>query len=130
MSAVRSASLALVLSLLAAAGCGAGRLNVEKKYTPLEVGETKAIDLDPQSKAQTIKVEFTSNPARVTVYLIKSEGKESELKETPSKEITLGKESGKEGKFQVEVPANTRIRVLVTEGATTTDVTVKLSNAQ
>ncbi len=109
------------------AGCGPAKLDTETKLTVEPLGAGSLV-LEPQSKPQTITVEFSSAASDVTVYLIKSEDKDEELKVVPSKDVTLGKKSGKNGSFATDVPANTRTRVLVLDAKKMTDVTLHVTN--
>jgi hypothetical protein len=120
-------AVAFALVSFALAGCGPARLNETKTYT-LEPGTAQSVLLDPQPKPQKINVEFSSTAAEVYVYFIKSQGKDEEVDVTPGKDITLASKNGKEGSFSVDVPENTRTRVIVRGANTKTDVTIKINN--
>jgi hypothetical protein len=64
------------------------------------------------------------------VYLIKSDGSEKELDVGPTKDKTLDMKRGKEGSFTVDVPENTRTRMIVGDARGKTEVTVKLTNTK
>jgi hypothetical protein len=130
MPVARFAPVAVALVLLAFAGCGPATLKEEKNYT-VEAGEAKSFDLPAISKAQTINVEFTSNPAEVTVFVLKDpKGDDGAKEEPPTPAQVMGQKQGKSGTFSVPVPEKTATRVLVRGAKAKTEVTLKVTNAK
>jgi hypothetical protein len=124
MRLARYAFIALAFGLLT--GCGPAKLEVTRTFT-IDT-QTESLILDPQPKPQRITVEFSSTASDVSVYLIKSEDKESELLTTPDKAKTLDSKTGKEGALTADVPANQMTRVIIRGASKKTDVTVKVTN--
>jgi hypothetical protein len=120
----------VALGLLALAGCGPGKLN-ESRNWDIDSGEAKAVDLPAIAKPQTVKVEFTSSDADVTVYVFKeadAKGEDGLVASDPSK--ALAKASGKTGSFTADVPENTATRVIVRNAPKKTKVDLKITNQQ
>src|SRR5262245_3428954 len=67
-----SASL-LAVAFLCLAGCGPAKLNQSRTWADFDVGDARAIDLDPQSKPQTITVEFSVGEGEVTALVVKKD---------------------------------------------------------
>lgn len=122
----RCALFLFAVGLLFTFGCQPPRLDESKSYK-MGPGDANLLALPAISKAQTLKVEFTSSKSEVTVYVAKDVGKDDE---TPKKEDTLEMKKGKAETFSVEVPANTATRVIVRDAHETTDVTLKVTNSK
>jgi hypothetical protein len=94
-------------------------------------GDIQALDVPAITKPQKITVEFTSTSADVTVIAVKesdARGEKGLENVDPSK--ALAKKGGKSGEFNVDVPENTAIRVIVLNVTAKTDVTLKVTNSK
>ena len=123
-------AVALAIPFLGLAGCGPAKLDVTKNYTLDPAGEhTYAIDLDAQSKPQTLNVEYEAADSEVTVAVYKAS--EAEDLETLQTSKAIKSESGKKsGKLTVEVPENTATRVVVGDSKAKTAVKLRVTNRQ
>ncbi len=119
----------LAASMLAAGGCGAGKLNETRTFELLVSGDANAIDLPAQSSVQRITVEFTSSNTEVTTLIFReadAKGEEGLTDSDPA--LALAKETAKSGSFTAEVPANTPTRVIVRGAIKKTSVELKVTN--
>ncbi|AMV28727.1 hypothetical protein VT84_30255 [Gemmata sp. SH-PL17] len=128
----RFALAACALGLFLATGCGPGKLNKTSVVTLDAKTSAGTIQLDAQSKPQTINVEFSSSEKDVRVLVFKQEDIK-DLEEAPiidAKKALVSKQ-GQADSFSVDVPANTAVTVVVRSAAAPkTEVTVKLTNAK
>jgi hypothetical protein len=123
--------MTVALGLLLSAGCGPAKLNETKTLSLDKETMARAVDLDSQSKAQTITVEFSSSEGEVFVGVFKKDDiKDDEAMATVGKEKALGSKKSKGETFTVDVPENTATRVVVRDHKTKTDVTLKITNAK
>jgi hypothetical protein len=126
----RCLSIAVAFGLVFLTGCGAGKLD-ETRTLSLDVGDAaKSIDLQAQSKPQTINVEFSSTGSEVSVYLFKEEdakGEDGLTSANPTKALAK-KTNSKGDSFSAEVPPNTATRLIVRSGGSKTDVKLKITN--
>jgi hypothetical protein len=109
-------------------GCGPARLNVSKNYT-MDVGDARSIDLDPQPKPQKIDVEFSVSDGEARVLVFRAEdaqGEEGLLSAPASK--ALGNQRGSRGNFSVDLPANTKARVVIRDLTKKAEVNIKVTN--
>jgi hypothetical protein len=122
-------SCLLVVGLLTVAGCGPAKLDVTKTYT-LEPGDGRAIDLDAQSKAQTLNVDFSSTAGEINVLVMKKDDAPSDddLLTADAAKALASKLKAKEGTVTAEVPANTAVRVIIRDAAKTSEVKVHVTN--
>jgi hypothetical protein len=103
------------------------KLDVKRKMA-LDLGEAKAFDLEAQSGAQTITVEFSSSKGAVSVYVFKEEDAiGDELLISDPKKALAGARA-KAGVIKADVPAKTATRVIIRGAAEMTTVEVKLAN--
>jgi hypothetical protein len=119
-----------IAALVLLSGCGAGKLDVSKTMALGANVEAMSIDLDPQSKPQTLYIEFTSNGGEVSVYVFKEEdakGEEGIAVARPTKAIAKKMDS-KGDNFTAEIPANTATRVIVRCGGRTAEVKIRVTN--
>jgi len=124
---LRFSALALGIGLVAVAGCGPAKLDVNKTYT-LDSGDTQFVILDAQSKPQKITVEFESS-ADLTVMLIKSSdlGKDEDNFVDVKKAIAF-KKGEKSGSFSGDVPENTETHVIVRNPSAKANVKLHITN--
>jgi hypothetical protein len=125
-----SAGIAIGLVLLA--GCRAGKLNVSETVHLDDKTTAHAFTLPAQSKAQTVKIEFSSDK-EVSVYVMKEsdapeKDESSPITADPTKAIA--KKVGSKGDtLTAEIPANTSSRVIIRfGGGSKTDVKIKITN--
>lgn len=118
----------LVGWVLGSAGCGPARLNQSKEYT-MDVGEARALDLQPQRQAQKLTVEYvvSNGEARVLVFRAEDAPGDQGLLDTPASKA-LASHRGSKGDFTVDVPANTAVRVVVRDLTRQATVTLKVTN--
>jgi hypothetical protein len=123
-------AMVLVTGAVLLGGCGPARLNVDKKYT-MDVSDARAIDLDAQPKPQKVNVEFSVSDGEARVLVFRAEdaqGEEGMLEAPASK--ALGSQRGSTGNFTVDLPPNTRARVVIRDLTKKADVTIKVTNRQ
>jgi hypothetical protein len=119
-----------ITAIVLLSGCGAGKLDVSKTMVFDGKVEAMSIDLEPQSKPQTLYIEFTSNGGEVSVYVFKEEDAKGD------DGLTLGRESkaiakktlSKGDKFSADIPENTPTRVIVRSGGRNAEVKVRVTN--
>ncbi|MCS7020724.1 MAG: hypothetical protein NZU63_02715 [Gemmataceae bacterium] len=118
----------MAVLMMLCVGCGPGRLNVEKKYS-MDVGDARAIELEPQSKPQKIQVEYSTSDgeARVLVFRAEDAAGDQGMLEAPASRA-LGSHRGSSGSFSVDLPANTKARVVIRDLTKKADVTIKVTN--
>lgn len=121
----------LALGLLLV-GCRPPTLNENKTLELDNEVVARSIDLPAVPKAQKVTVEFTSSEGDVLVLVVKEEdarGEDALMSAEVSK--ALGNKRGKSGSFTVEVPANTKTRVIARESnARKTSVNIKVTNVE
>lgn len=117
-----SAALVGILSL---AGCGPAKLDVSKTYT-IDAGGAQPIDLDPQSKPQTITVDYESSDGevRVGVFNAADAGNIDSIQFSKA----IKEEKGQKGTLQADVPANTATRIVVEGRLKKTEVKLHITN--
>jgi hypothetical protein len=123
-------AVVLMTGVVLLGGCGPARLNVDKKYT-MDVGDARAIDLEAQAKPQKVNVEFSVSEGEARVLVFRAEdakGDEGILEAPASK--ALGSQRGSTGNFTVDLPPNTRARVVIRDLTKKADVTIKVTNQQ
>jgi hypothetical protein len=117
----------LAIALFGFTGCGPARLDVSKTET-LDPGEAKSIICDPQSKPQTLTVEFESSASEIIAFVInESEVKDDNLILVDSSKA-IAKAEGKTGKFTAEVPANTGVHVIIRGAKVKSEVKLHVTN--
>lgn len=128
MRSVTRCWLLAVLLMPGLSGCGPNRLNVSKTYT-LDVHEGRAIDLEPQRQPQKINIEFSvsDGEARVLVFRAEDAPGDEGIMEAPVSKA-LANQRGSQGSFSVDLPANTRARVVVRDLSKKAQVTLKVTN--
>lgn len=122
---------AVAFAVLTAAGCGPGKLNTVKTFN-MESGNSVAFDTPPQSSAQTVKVEITSDKA-VDVYALLGTSADQAVDLTADKakaKATASKTKVTSDSFTVSVPAGQSLAVWVgvSDTGTRATGTVKLTN--
>ncbi|MBA2224807.1 hypothetical protein [Thermogemmata fonticola] len=125
-----SLAMLLVTGVVLFGGCGPARLNVDKKYT-MDVGDARAIDLEAQAKPQKVNVEFSVSEGEARVLVFRAEdaqGDEGILEAPASK--ALSSQRGSTGNFTVDLPPNTKARVVIRDLTKKADVTIKVTNQQ
>ena len=127
----RRASVAAAFLLASINGCGPAKLDVSKTVYVGGDGDIQILELDTQSKPQTINVEFSSSGGEVSVFLYKEEdirGNSGIENANPAK--ALGKATNrKEDRFSVQVPANTATKVII-QSVKKTEVKIKITNSK
>jgi hypothetical protein len=114
---------------LVLAGCGPAKLDVSKTYSLNVETPAHSIDLDAQTKPQTINVEFSSSEGDVSVLVFKKSDVPTDddlLIAEPKKAIAMKK--GKTETFTVDIPENTPVRIIVRMELKKTDVQLKVTN--
>src|SRR6266700_2315065 len=92
------------------AGCGPAKLDESKTLSLSGETPAKSIDLDAQSKPQTITVDFSSSAGDVSVLVFKKSDAPTDddlLSAPPNKAIAMKK--GKADTFTAEIPENTPV---------------------
>jgi hypothetical protein len=128
---LRVVSLSIVtVGILLLSGCGAGKLEVSKTMALGANVEAMSIDLDAQSKPQTLYIEFTSNGGEVSVYVFKEEEARGEdgLATARGTKAIAKKTDSKGDNFTADIPANTATRVIVRCGGRTAEVKIRVTN--
>lgn len=121
-------AMVLMAGVVLVGGCGPSRLNVSKKYT-MDVGDGRSIDLDAQPKPQKVNVEFSVSDGEARVLVFRAEDAQGEvgLLEAPASKA-LGSQRGSSGNFTVDLPANTKARVVIRDLTKKAEVTIKVTN--
>lgn len=122
----RGCALVLAVGMVGIAGCGPGRLDESRTYN-MDTHDAPYMELTPQSKAQTIKIEFESSAAEVDVGLFRS----ADLKDPADANFSKALKSEvqkKSGSFSVEVPENTATTVVLGNAKAKTDVKIHVTN--
>jgi hypothetical protein len=117
----------LAVCLVGILGCGPGRLDETRTYNLADATEAPYMELPPQSKAQTIKVEFESSAAEVDVGLFRAADVPDPAMANFSKAMKAEVQK-KSGSFSVDVPENTATRVIVANPKAKTDVKLHVTN--
>lgn len=126
MTARCAPALVLAAGLLAATGCGAGKLDVTQTAEP-SPGNPKIYDIDAASGAQTVTVEYDSDPAPVEIGIFKAaDADEAELLR-PDKALKYEKGNQK-GKISAEVPSGSGAKVVVGSLKGKTSVKLHMTN--
>src|SRR5262245_13054525 len=124
-------SLAFLFLGLLLAGCGPARLNETKTLELTSEIQARSLDLPAVSKPQKINIEFSSSDKEVDVLVFKDEDVKSDddLAYAASSKA-LGKMKGEKGTFTVDVPENTKTRVVARLGpAKKSNVKITVTNA-
>lgn len=109
-------------------GCGPPRLSVDKSYT-LDVGEARAIDLDPQSKPQKIQIEFTASDGQVEVLMFKKEDVPTDQAMLDAaSDKALARQKGPSGSLSVDLPEKVAARIVIRNPSKKAEVKVKVKN--
>jgi hypothetical protein len=117
------------LIVLVLAGCGPAKLDLTRKYTLDGKDPAQTIELEPQTKAQTINIEFSSSDGDVSVLVFKKADAppaDDALIADPKKALVSKK--GKADSFSVDIPENTGILIIVRMETKKTDVELKVTN--
>ena len=117
---------------LAASGCYRTILNMEKTYD-VGPGLSPEIKVDPVKSEQKIKVELTSSPHPVSVFVFLEKDRASAMddikrRKDPGAKVLASKENTQSWTQEVTVPADNSAIVFVTRASKDTKVTVKLTN--
>jgi len=114
---------------LVLAGCGPAKLDVSKTYSLSGKDPAFSVELDAQSKPQTINVEFSSSAADVSVFVMKKADvpADDDLLIADEKKALILKK-GKADSFSVDIPENTPVRVIVRMETKPTEVQLKVTN--
>jgi len=126
------ASVAAALLLASINGCGPAKLNDTRTLNLDGFGDIQVLELDPQPKPQTIRVEFSTSGGEVSVFLYKEEdvrGNEGVVNANPAKAIAKSTKK-KEDNISAEVPPNTATRVVIECGSKKTEVKIKITNSK
>ncbi|HXD88269.1 MAG TPA: hypothetical protein VN641_17405 [Urbifossiella sp.] len=125
----RSTTVAIAsLVLVGFAGCGPAKLD-ETKTLQVD-SDAQILQLDPQAKPQSLRVQFESARSPVTVLLVKASdvpGPDDAVYVSTDKAIAFMK-GEKSGEFSGEVPANTATVVIVRDAKGQTSVKVHITN--
>lgn len=123
-------AMVLMTGTVLLGGCGPARLNVDKKYT-MDVGDGRAIDLEAQKKPQKVKVEFSVSDGEARVLVFRAEDAQGEegILEAPASKA-LGSQRGSTGNFTVDLPPDTKARIVIRDLTKKADVTIKVTNQQ
>ncbi|GIW84635.1 MAG: hypothetical protein WHU94_01380 [Thermogemmata sp.] len=123
-------AMVLMTGTVLLGGCGPARLNVDKKYT-MDVGDGRAIDLEAQKKPQKVKVEFSVSDGEARVLVFRAEDAQGEegILEAPASKA-LGSQRGSTGSFTVDLPPDTKARIVIRDLTKKADVTIKVTNQQ
>jgi hypothetical protein len=116
------------LVLVGFAGCGPAKLD-ETKTLQVD-SDAQILQLDPQAKPQSLRVQFESARSPVTVLLVKASdvpGPDDAVYVSTDKAIAFMK-GEKSGEFSGEVPANTATVVIVRDAKGQTSVKVHITN--
>jgi len=122
---------AVAFAVLTAAGCGPGKLNSVRTFD-MESGNVKAFDMAPQSSAQTVKIEITSDKP-VDVYALLGVSVDDAVNMLPEKakeKAAASKTKVTSDSFTVSVPAGQGMAVWVgvSDVGTRAAGSVKLTN--
>jgi hypothetical protein len=128
----KNAWMCLIAFALAVSACGRTVLNDERTLD-VKTDEISMLTVDPAPRDQTIKVEFESAPAAVSVYVLLEKDKEMatqqiRTKAGPPTNVLGFKEKSKQDSFEAVVPANSRAMVFIGRASKDTQVKVKLTN--
>jgi hypothetical protein len=95
----------------------------------MDVGDARSIDLDPQSKPQKINIEFSVSEGEGRVLVFRAEDAQGDegLLSAPANKA-LGSQRGSSGTLSVDLPANTKARVVIRDLTKKADVTIKVTN--
>jgi hypothetical protein len=112
-------------------GCYRSVLNQERTLD-VRPGFINEILVDPISRDQNIKIEFTAS-SPVSVYVLVEKDKETvkreiESRKEPLTNVLARKDKADNGSFEVPIAANNTAVVLVTHASKPTQVTLKLTN--
>jgi hypothetical protein len=120
----------LAVSTLFLAGCGPAKLDISKTYTiGGDAEHAKGFELDPQSKPQTLTIEFSSSGGDVeAVVFKKSDAADMDAVAMAAPSKALASKKGKNETFTVEIPENTGVWVAVMTAGDKKDVTLKVTN--
>lgn len=123
-------AMVLMTGTVLLGGCGPARLNVDKKYT-MDVGDGRAIDLEAQKKPQKVKIEFSVSDGEARVLVFRAEDAQGEegILEAPASKA-LGSQRGSTGNFTVDLPPDTKARIVIRDLTKKADVTIKVTNQQ
>ncbi len=101
---------------------------MDRSYT-LDVGEARAIDLDPQSKPQKIQIEFTASDGQVEVLMFKKEDVPNDQAMLDvSSDKALARQKGASGNLSVDLPEKTAARIVIRNPSKKAEVKVKVKN--
>jgi len=112
--------------------CNRTVLNEE---TTLDVrpGDLKSLKIDPAPREQKIRVELTSTPAPVSVFVFLEKDRATamhdiEARKDPPANVLEYREKINNATLEVTIPADSVAEVLVTHASKSTKVTLKLTN--
>lgn len=123
--------LALAVSTLLLTGCGPAKLDVSKTYSVGGDTPAQGIELNAQSKPQTINIEFSSSAGEVSVYVLKkSDYKDVDDLPAADSKKAIATKKGKAETFTAEIPENTAVWVAILKqfGSEKSDVQIKINN--